>query len=161
METKRQTFTGYVHWHCVSYSWRWKIGWRHRTEWRHLSHGKSHLHSWYWEQNAYFYISRAFDSSVPILYFTGLIYDYPSVSQINYVARQNNINLIFAIVLKSETQKMSEHLKSYYSAISAVIENSKTGSLDKNSDNVVKFISDIYDVSYHFLLICLWELLLI
>lgn len=78
-------------------------------------------------------------------YTHGLIYDYPSVSQINYVARQNNINLIFAIVLKSEAQKMSEHLKSYYSALSAVIENSKTGSLEKNSDNVVKFISDIYD----------------
>lgn len=56
---------------------------------------------------------------------------------------------------------MSEHLKSYYSALSAVIENSKTGSLEKNSDNVVKFISDIYDVSYHILLICVLVALLI
>ncbi|XP_066138889.1 integrin beta-PS-like [Euwallacea fornicatus] len=81
-------------------------------------------------------------------YTHGLVYDYPSVSQINYVARENNINLIFAIVLNSSTEskaRQSASSKSFYQALSTVIENSKTGTLDEKSDNVVKFISDIYD----------------
>ncbi|KAH1024081.1 hypothetical protein HUJ05_003640 [Dendroctonus ponderosae] len=76
-------------------------------------------------------------------YTKGLQYDYPSISQINYVARENNINIIFAIVL--ENLKSKDHLKNHYQEMSKIIENSKTGTLDKNSDNVVQFISDIYD----------------
>ncbi|CAH1183024.1 unnamed protein product [Ceutorhynchus assimilis] len=72
-----------------------------------------------------------------------LVYDYPSVSQINYVARENNINLIFASVLKTKADR--DHLKNHYQAMSGAIENSKTGTLDVDSDNVVNLISDIYD----------------
>lgn len=71
-----------------------------------------------------------------------LVYDYPSISQINYVARQNNINIIFAI----ESKKKIE-IENHYKSISAAIENSKMGTLSDNSKNVVKFISEIYDVS--------------
>lgn len=83
--------------------------------------------------------------TVYVSFHLGLQFDYPSISQINYVARENNINIIFAIVL--ENLKSKDHLKNHYQEMSKIIENSKTGTLDKNSDNVVQFISDIYDVS--------------
>ncbi|ERL86541.1 hypothetical protein D910_03947, partial [Dendroctonus ponderosae] len=69
-------------------------------------------------------------------YTKGLQYDYPSISQINYVARENNINIIFAIVL--ENLKSKDHLKNHYQEMSKIIENSKTGTLDKNSDNQIR-----------------------
>ncbi|XP_057656374.1 integrin beta-PS-like isoform X1 [Diorhabda carinulata] len=67
-----------------------------------------------------------------------LIYDYPSVSQINYVAKENNINIIFAIVKKT-------YIKSSYQLLSDIIENSKFGQLDeKDDDSVIKLIVDNY-----------------
>ncbi|KAF7269813.1 integrin beta-PS-like [Rhynchophorus ferrugineus] len=73
-------------------------------------------------------------------YTKDLVYDYPSISQINYVARQNNINIIFAIESKEKIE-----IENHYRSISAAIENSKMGTLSDNSKNVVKFISEIYD----------------
>ncbi|XP_060518734.1 integrin beta-PS-like [Cylas formicarius] len=70
-----------------------------------------------------------------------LTFDYPSVSHINHVAKQNNINIIFAIVTKSNNSNVVTH----YRALSENIENSKMGTLTGNSNNVVKLISDIYD----------------
>ncbi|KAL1494675.1 hypothetical protein ABEB36_010241 [Hypothenemus hampei] len=75
-------------------------------------------------------------------YTKGLQYDYPSLSQINYVARQNNINIIFAIVLKAGG---STDVLKHYQAICNVIENSKSGPLYEHSDDVVRVIADIYD----------------
>nr|XP_023020007.1 integrin beta-PS-like [Leptinotarsa decemlineata] len=70
-----------------------------------------------------------------------LVYDYPSVSHINYVAVKNNINLIFAIVKKpklniaSSYKKLSENIKdSYFRELD-----------DGDSHNVVNLVVDIYN----------------
>ncbi|KAF5269170.1 hypothetical protein FQR65_LT02470 [Abscondita terminalis] len=70
-----------------------------------------------------------------------LVYDYPSISQINYVAKQNNINLIFAIV---KGQGHDRILK-IYEKLQQRIENSVASGLTKNSDNVVSLVSENYN----------------
>ncbi|KAK4879184.1 hypothetical protein RN001_007330 [Aquatica leii] len=70
-----------------------------------------------------------------------LIYDYPSISQINYVAKQNNINLIFAIV----KGKSNDRILKIYEKLQQRIENSVAGGLTKNSDNVVNLIAENYN----------------
>lgn len=79
-------------------------------------------------------------------YIADLIYDYPSISQINYVAKKNNINIIFAIV------KTDERIYKVYEQLQKAIENSGVGALDKKSSNVVNLIVEIYNVSHLLLL---------
>ncbi|KAL3282739.1 hypothetical protein HHI36_005908 [Cryptolaemus montrouzieri] len=68
-----------------------------------------------------------------------LTYDYPSVSHLNYVARKNNINLIFAIV------KSDKDVLRSYEFLSDSIENSNVGALDENSENVIDLVLDNYN----------------
>lgn len=70
-----------------------------------------------------------------------LIYDYPSISQINYVAKQNNINLVFAIV----KGKGNDRIVKIYERLQQRIENSVAGGLTQNSDNVVSLVAENYN----------------
>lgn len=72
-----------------------------------------------------------------------LTYDYPSVSQLNYVARKNNINLIFAIA------KSRKNALSSYVSLTKNIENSNVGALDDKSENVIDLVLDNYNVSIY------------
>ncbi|KAJ8954366.1 hypothetical protein NQ318_011039 [Aromia moschata] len=72
------------------------------------------------------------------LYTDYLKYDYPSVSQINYVARENNINIIFAIVKKDGNIKQS------YQKLSDRIENSNFGELQENDNSVINLVVSNY-----------------
>ncbi|RZC33867.1 integrin beta-PS, partial [Asbolus verrucosus] len=72
------------------------------------------------------------------LYTHDLILDYPSVSQINYVAKENNVNIIFAIVNK-------QRAVTSYRSLSEMIENSNMGALDERSDNVINLVIDNYN----------------
>lgn len=69
-----------------------------------------------------------------------LLLDYPSVSHINHVAKENNINIIFAIVKHA-------NLIQSYNMLSKAIENSNMGALDANSENVINLVLDNYRVS--------------
>nr|ACY82398.1 integrin [Penaeus vannamei] len=62
--------------------------------------------------------------------------DYPSVSQINQVAKQHKMNLIFAV-----TQEQS----SVYSRLSQMIEGSGQGELTADSSNVVELVKAEYN----------------
>ncbi|RXG59556.1 Integrin beta-PS [Armadillidium vulgare] len=64
------------------------------------------------------------------------ILDYPSVSQINQVVKEENINLIFAV-----TSEQS----SVYKKLSYMIEGSSAGELAANSSNIVKLVKDEYN----------------
>lgn len=66
--------------------------------------------------------------------------DYPSISHINYVAKENNINIVFAIVNKPKAVDS-------YRKLSEVIENSNMGALDERSENVIKLVVENYNVS--------------
>ncbi|XP_050510420.1 integrin beta-PS isoform X2 [Diabrotica virgifera virgifera] len=69
-----------------------------------------------------------------------LIYDYPSVSHINYVAQQNKVNIIFAIV------KKGSGIKASYQQLSNNIDNSKFGEISEGKDsNIIKLIVDNYN----------------
>ncbi|EFA03618.2 integrin beta-PS [Tribolium castaneum] len=67
-----------------------------------------------------------------------LAFDYPSVSQINHVAKDNNINIVFAIVNKKRVVDV-------YKKLSESIENSNIGVLDERSENVIKLVLDNYN----------------
>ncbi|VEN56395.1 unnamed protein product, partial [Callosobruchus maculatus] len=69
-----------------------------------------------------------------------LKYDYPSVSQLNYVAQENNINIIFAIVKKPYTA-----LKESYATLSKHIKNSNFGELNsRDANSVINLVLDNY-----------------
>lgn len=72
-------------------------------------------------------------------YNESLRFDYPSVSQIKYVAQLNNINLLFAVHEKS---------MKHYEALTKYIKNSQLGKLEKNPRSIVKLIGDNYNVRY-------------
>ncbi|XP_049775853.1 integrin beta-PS-like [Schistocerca cancellata] len=69
-------------------------------------------------------------------YTHSLVFDYPSVGQINEKAKENNINIIFAV---TELQKM------IYGNLSQRIQGSSYGILDDKSDSVIKLVRDQYD----------------
>lgn len=71
-------------------------------------------------------------------YTHSLVLDYPSVSHINYVAKENNINIIFAVVQQGYA---------IYKDLERSIENSLAGVLESNSENVVNLIQENYNVS--------------
>lgn len=73
--------------------------------------------------------------------YDGLAKDYPSISFLSQVVKENNVNLIFAIV------KSRKSVLKSYQRLAENIENSKTDGLDKNSKNVVKLVVDNYKVS--------------
>ncbi|XP_050307455.1 integrin beta-PS-like isoform X3 [Anthonomus grandis grandis] len=75
------------------------------------------------------------------IYTEGLKFDYPSVSQINYMSKKKDIYIIFAIVERPEKKGLFEH----YEAMSTMIANSYARKLKKNSHDVVDVISTIYD----------------
>ena len=70
-------------------------------------------------------------------YTYGLIQDYPSIGEINYKATQNNINVIFAVL---------QDQASLYKSLSDLIEGSFVGELQKDSNNIVQLVVDIYKV---------------
>jgi integrin beta 1 len=72
------------------------------------------------------------------LYTHDLKIDYPSVSHINYLAKENNVNIVFAIVKKRQVVDS-------YKSLSEVIENSNMGALDERSENVIKLVVDNYN----------------
>jgi len=63
------------------------------------------------------------------------ILDYPSVSQINKVAKEENINIIFAV---------TQNQASVYQQLSQVIEGSSSGTLTGNSSNIVDLVKSEY-----------------
>lgn len=71
-------------------------------------------------------------------YTHGLVFDYPSIGHINAKAIEHNINIIFAVVQNMEWS---------YSLLKERIKNSATGTLSKDSSNVIDLITGIYDVS--------------
>ena len=73
-----------------------------------------------------------------IMYTHSTILDYPSVSQINQVAKEDNINIIFAV---------TSDQKSVYTRLSQIIEGSSTGQLTANSSNIVDLVKTEYSVS--------------
>ncbi|GFG32528.1 hypothetical protein Cfor_01174 [Coptotermes formosanus] len=68
-------------------------------------------------------------------YTHSLVFDYPSISQINQVAKQHNINMIFAI-----TGSVSK----IYKNLVGSIEGSSYGILSADSSNVVKLVREEY-----------------
>lgn len=68
-------------------------------------------------------------------YTHSLAFDYPSISQINQVAKQHNINLIFAITASASK---------IYKNLVGNIEGSSYGILSGNSANVVKLVREEY-----------------
>lgn len=64
-------------------------------------------------------------------YTDSLIYDYPSVSHINYVAKKRNFNLFFAI------DKSSSYIYHMYRKLAAVIENSEIGDIRTDIDMLI------------------------
>lgn len=66
-------------------------------------------------------------------------YDYPSLSQINYLANQQKVNIIFAILSRGGTYFP------FYNELPNVIENSRFAELSK-TENVIELIKDNYKV---------------
>ncbi|XP_022914249.2 integrin beta-PS-like [Onthophagus taurus] len=75
-------------------------------------------------------------------YLLNLQYDYPSVSHLNHIAKENNIIVIFAIAntVKTRVKKFYENLIKH-----KLFENSKLGILDASSNNILKLIVDNYE----------------
>ncbi|XP_016773439.2 integrin beta-PS [Apis mellifera] len=69
-------------------------------------------------------------------YTYSLLQDYPSIFQINKVARENNMNIIFAVTSnRNET----------YQLLSRSIRGSSIGTIERNSRNVVALVSGEYE----------------
>lgn len=82
------------------------------------------------------------------MYTHSLIYDYPSISHINYVAKMNNFNLIFAVAMTHQsTSKNKKYVRHLYGELEQIIENSKSTVVYDDSDDVVNSIIDNYNVS--------------
>jgi len=69
------------------------------------------------------------------MYTHSTLQDYPSVAQINRVAKQENINIIFAVTSEQT---------SVYTRLSTMIEGSSTGQLTANSSNIVELVKSEY-----------------
>lgn len=71
--------------------------------------------------------------------------DYPSISQINMLAKQHSVNIIFAVTESQQTvyQQLTQH-----------IEGSSCAKLSEDSSNVVELVREEYDVSFFCLLQC-------
>ncbi|KRT82452.1 hypothetical protein AMK59_3281, partial [Oryctes borbonicus] len=65
--------------------------------------------------------------------------DYPSVSHLNQIAKENNINVIFAVVDKGD------YVYNIYRTLQENFENSGVGKLDGSSSNVVDLVLDNYN----------------
>lgn len=72
------------------------------------------------------------------LYEYSSIQDYPSISQINMLAKKHSVNIIFAVV---------EQQKSVYEKLSQLIEGSSCATLKNDSSNIVDLVKDEYSVS--------------
>ncbi|MCL4127518.1 UNVERIFIED_CONTAM: hypothetical protein GTU68_027418 [Idotea baltica] len=70
------------------------------------------------------------------LYTYSSILDYPSVSQINQVVKEENINIIFAVTSEQSA---------VYKKLSYMIEGSSAGELAANSSNIVRLVKDEYN----------------
>ncbi|GJQ85656.1 hypothetical protein Trydic_g20204 [Trypoxylus dichotomus] len=71
-------------------------------------------------------------------YVKGLDLDYPSISQLNQIAKENNINIIFAVVDRGD------YVYNVYRTLQENFENSGVGKLDESSSNVVNLVYDNY-----------------
>lgn len=75
-----------------------------------------------------------------------LIFDYPSVSQINRIATKENFLIIFAAVRK---------VREEYTALAKAIHGAKYAELDeKDKSNIVEIIQTVYLVSISFIIFC-------
>lgn len=70
-----------------------------------------------------------------VMYTHSTLLDYPSVSQINQVAKEDNINIIFAVTSEQT---------SVYTRLAQMIEGSSTGQLTANSSNIVDLVKTEY-----------------
>lgn len=70
--------------------------------------------------------------------YDGLKNDYPSISHLSEIAKENDVNIIFAVV---------EKVQKIYKLLSENIVNSKFGVLKNKSQNVVQLVVDNYKVS--------------
>lgn len=66
------------------------------------------------------------------------IQDYPSISQINMLAKKHSVNIIFAVI---------EQQKSVYEKLSQHIEGSSCATLKEDSSNIVELVKEEYKVS--------------
>lgn len=71
------------------------------------------------------------------IYTHSLILDYPSVAQINFKAKEERVNLIFAV---------TEDRESIYKELSNHIEASTVSKLESDSSNIVQLIEEQYSV---------------
>ncbi|KAG7201582.1 hypothetical protein KM043_004327 [Ampulex compressa] len=69
-------------------------------------------------------------------YSYSLLQDYPSISQINRKARENNMNIIFAV---------PRHISAVYELLSKSVSGSSIGTLESDSQNVVSLVSGEYE----------------
>ncbi|XP_066589275.1 integrin beta-PS-like [Prorops nasuta] len=69
-------------------------------------------------------------------YIYSLLQDYPSISQINRKALENNMNIIFAVTSDKHAT---------YQTLSSAISGSSVGSIVNDSRNVVQLITDEYE----------------
>lgn len=69
-------------------------------------------------------------------YTYSLLQDYPSLSQINAMARKHNVNVIFAV---------SNEVNATYHVISKCISGSSVGTMGNKSQNIVELISGEYE----------------
>ena len=76
-------------------------------------------------------------------YIKSLEFDYPSVSYLNYIAKENNINLLLAIA----SNGYGSDVYKWYKKLQESFENSALGKLEKDSSNVVDLILKNYNVS--------------
>lgn len=65
------------------------------------------------------------------------IQDYPSISQINMLAKKHSVNIIFAVIAEQEE---------VYKKLSYHIEGSSYAKLDNDSSNVVELVKTEYKV---------------
>ena len=84
------------------------------------------------------------------MYTHSTLLDYPSVSQINKVVRENSVNLIFAV---------TESELNIYEQLSAAVEGSSVGKLSQDSSNVVQVCSTIRHLFLSSDLIYSWSLI--
>lgn len=66
--------------------------------------------------------------------------DYPSLGQISHLVVDNAINIIFAV---------TPDVEGTYLEFIKFIPGSSVGRLDKDSENIVQLIRDIYQVIHH------------
>ena len=69
--------------------------------------------------------------------FSQLFADYPSIGQVNYLARKHNVHVIWAV---------TEDKFRLYSELAKMVEGSSAGVISSDSSNVVELVRKQYEV---------------